>query len=448
MKNNVNKQELFARTPVPQALLTMAVPTIISQMINLIYNMVDAFFIGRTGNSYMMAATTITLTLVMMNVALSNLFGIGGASSFNIAMGEDSRDKAVHYMGNAAAMLFCCGLALCFLTQTFLDPLLRFFGSPDDVLAYAKTYTRITSLGFPFLVLTTGGGHLIRADGRPRVTMLCNMSGAVVNTILDALFVFGFHWGMAGAAALCASSALRSGAGLVTVACPASILPIVQTLAPCAMAIPLPEADGAIGPEAVAVLKPALAGKHALACGCGLSRRAAPAVLKLLLESGIPALFDADGLNLIAANDALKALLRPHHLITPHPGEAARLLGRPIADPLADALALAGLGCQALLKGATTVIPVGGVPWLSASGCAGMAKGGSGDVLTGLTVSLMAQCAASGASLAGVALAKCAAMASEIHGRAGELAQQRVGVRGMCASDIVDALPQALLGYA
>ena len=77
-----------------------------------------------------------------------------------------------------------------------------------------------------------------------------------------------------------------------------------------------------------------------------------------------------------------------------------------------------------------------------------MAKGGSGDVLTGLTVGLMAQCAASGASLRGVALSKCAAMASEIHGRTGELAQQSLGVRGMCASDIVDALPQALRGYA
>ena len=262
-----------------------------------------------------------------------------------------------------------------------------------------------------------------------------------------ALIVAG-SVGMAGAASLCARSALRSGVGLVTVACPASIVPIVQTLAPCAMAIPLPEAGGAIAPEAVEVLKPALAGKHALACGCGLSRRAAPGVLKLLLESGIPALFDADGLNLIAADDALRGLLRPHHLITPHPGEAARLLNRPVADPLADALALSGLGCQALLKGATTVIPVDGVAWLSASGCAGMAKGGSGDVLTGLAVGLMAQCAAPGTSLTGAALAKCAAAASEIHGRAGELAQAKLGVRGMCASDLVDALPEAMNSYA
>ena len=259
------------------------------------------------------------------------------------------------------------------------------------------------------------------------------------------LLVVAGSVGMAGAAALCAKAALRSGAGLVTVACPLSIVPVVQALAPCAMALPLPEKEGAIAPGAVDVLRCALAGKHAVACGCGLSRRAAPEVLKLLLECGLPALFDADGLNLIAEDPALKALLRPHHLVTPHPGEAARLLGRRVADPLADALALNGLGCQALLKGATTVIPVNGTPWLSASGSAGMAKGGSGDVLTGLTGGLMAQYAA--APLTGVPLAICAAVASELHGRAGELAAAKVGVRGMCASDLVDALPEALKEY-
>ena len=116
-----------------------------------------------------------------------------------------------------------------------------------------------------------------------------------------------------------------------------------------------------------------------------------------------------------------------------------------MADPLADAMALNGLGCQALLKGATTVIPVNGTPWLSASGSAGMAKGGSGDVLTGLAGGLMAQYAA--APLTGVPLAICAAVASELHGRAGELAAAKVGVRGMCASDLVDALPEALNEY-
>ena len=250
-----------------------------------------------------------------------------------------------------------------------------------------------------------------------------------------------------GAAALCATAALRSGAGLVTLACPASLVPIAQVLAPCAMALPLAEADGAIAAGAVGPLEAALMGKHAFACGCGLSRRAAPEVVRLLLGCGLPGVFDADALNLIAESDDLKELLQPHHLLTPHPGEAARLLGRAVTDPVADARALSDLGCQALLKGATSVVCVDGQPWLSASGCAGMAKGGSGDALTGLTGALIAQYAASGTAMTGAALARCAAVASEIHGRAGELAQARMGARGMCATDLVAALPDAFTDY-
>ena len=91
-------------------------------------------------------------------------------------------------------------MVLLCVAQIFLEPMLRFFGSPEEVLGYAKTYTRITSVGFPFAIITTGGGHLIRADGRPKITMLCNLTGAALNTALDALFVFGFGWGIAGAA--------------------------------------------------------------------------------------------------------------------------------------------------------------------------------------------------------------------------------------------------------
>ena len=252
--------------------------------------------------------------------------------------------------------------------------------------------------------------------------------------------------GMAGAAVLCAKAALRSGAGLVTVACPASIVPVLQILAPGAMCVPLPHRDGALCEEAAAPLREALKGKDAAVCGCGLSRRASPEVLRLLLGCGLPALFDADALNLIAADGGLKALLRPHHLITPHPGEAARLLGRAMGDPLADALALSALGCQALLKGAATVIPVAGRPVISASGCAGMAKGGSGDCLSGIIGALMATRAARGA-LTGESLAMCAAVGSEVHGHAGELAQARLGSRGMGPEDLIDSLPRAFCDY-
>ncbi|MGN0352066.1 MAG: MATE family efflux transporter [Roseburia sp.] len=177
-----------------------AIPSIIAMLVSSLYNIIDQFFIGRSVGELGNAATNISFPLSISCVAIALLFGIGGASCFNISMGKGEKEKAVFYLGNAAVMLFTCGLVLCVITEIFLEPMLRFFGSPEDVLGYAKTYTRIVAIGFPFLILTTGGGHLIRADGRPKITMLCNLIGAVINTILDAIFVFGFQWGMAGAA--------------------------------------------------------------------------------------------------------------------------------------------------------------------------------------------------------------------------------------------------------
>ena len=93
-KNEISKNDLFAHVPVPRALAAMAVPTVISQMVNLVYNMVDGFFIGRTGNSYMVAATSLVLTLTMLHLALSNLFGVGGGSLVARLMGIGKEDKA------------------------------------------------------------------------------------------------------------------------------------------------------------------------------------------------------------------------------------------------------------------------------------------------------------------------------------------------------------------
>lgn len=190
----------LAIEPVDRLLFRFAIPSIIAMLVGSLYNIVDQFFIGNSVGELGNAATNISFPLSISCVAIALLFGIGGASAFNIAMGEGRPRKAVYYMGNASVMLFSCGVVLCVVTLLFLEPLLRFFGSPDNVLEYAKTYTGIVALGFPFLIFTTGGGHLIRADGRPLISMLCNLTGAVVNVLLDALFVSVLHKGMAGAA--------------------------------------------------------------------------------------------------------------------------------------------------------------------------------------------------------------------------------------------------------
>lgn len=172
---------------------------------------------------------------------------------------------------------------------------------------------------------------------------------------------------MAGAALIATAAALRSGVGLTTVACQQSLLPILQIAQPCAMCLPLPEEDGAIAEGAIPILEGALAGKTALAIGCGLSLRACAGVVRWALSCGLPAAVDADALNHIAQDDALRALLRPRHVITPHPGEAARLLGRSAHSCLEDARALHTLGPVALLKGADSYI-AGERDWVSGSG--------------------------------------------------------------------------------
>lgn len=186
--------------PVNRLLSQFAIPSIISMLVGSLYNIVDQFFIGQRVGELGNAATNIAFPLSTSCLALALLIGIGGSSAFNLAMGSGHEKRAVNIMGNAVVLLAGSGLVLSIITLLFLKPLLLFFGSPKAVLPYAMEYTKITAFGFPFLLLSTGGGHLIRADGRPRITMLCNLVGAVLNTILDALFVFGLNLGMSGAA--------------------------------------------------------------------------------------------------------------------------------------------------------------------------------------------------------------------------------------------------------
>lgn len=177
-----------------------ALPSILSMMVGALYNIVDQFFIGRSVGELGNAATNVSFPLSICCTAIALLLGLGGAAAFNISLGEGNREKAVYYLGNASVLLFSCGLVLCIIVFIFLSPLLLFFGASDEVLGYAKTYTSITAIGFPFLVFSIGCGHLIRADGSPRYTMFFNFSGAIINTILDPLFIFGFGMGMSGAA--------------------------------------------------------------------------------------------------------------------------------------------------------------------------------------------------------------------------------------------------------
>lgn len=194
------KNNPLGTEPLGKLLARFAIPSIIAMLVSSLYNIVDQFFIGRSVGMLGNAATNVAFPLSITCTALSLLCGIGGAANFNLAMGRKQKDRAVKFAGGAIGMMLTLGIALCILAQIFLEPMMRVFGATDQILDYALTYTGITSLGFPFLIVTTGGSNLIRADGSPKYSMFCTLMGAIINTILDPLFIFGLDMGMEGAA--------------------------------------------------------------------------------------------------------------------------------------------------------------------------------------------------------------------------------------------------------
>ena len=186
--------------PVGKLLRKFAVPSIISMLVMSLYNIVDQIFIGQCVGELGNAATNVAFPFTTLCIATALAFGIGGASGFNLNLGAGEKEKAPYFIGVSASMMFIIGVVLSVVGLTALKPLLLFFGSTDTVLPYAVEYTKYLALGFPFAIISSGGSHLVRADGSPKFSMACNLVGAIVNVILDYLFVMVFNWKMAGAA--------------------------------------------------------------------------------------------------------------------------------------------------------------------------------------------------------------------------------------------------------
>ena len=186
--------------PVSSLLRRFAIPSVIAMLVSALYNMVDQLFIGHSIGVLGNAATNVAFPLSMVCTSIGLLCGIGGAANFNLCMGRKDPEHAKSYVGNAISMLAILGVILCVAVQLFLRPMMLLFGATPDVIDYACTYTRITSIGFPFLIVTIGGSNLIRADGSPKVASAATLAGAILYTILDPVFIFVCRWGMMGAA--------------------------------------------------------------------------------------------------------------------------------------------------------------------------------------------------------------------------------------------------------
>lgn len=248
--------------------------------------------------------------------------------------------------------------------------------------------------------------------------------------------------GMSGAAVLCASAALRGGAGLVRLAVPHEVLPIVAAANPCYLTVPLPQDDnGRLDSRAEEELLRLVQGNDVVAVGPGLGQSAALASLVALLVARVqvPLVLDADGLTVL--QDQLELFrYRPAPLVlTPHPGEFARLLKTDVPTVQARRQELAVRFAAEhrvvlVLKGHGTLVTDGRRIYRNSTGNPGMATGGSGDVLTGLIAALLGQ---------GLDAFAAAQLGTHLHGLAGDLARDQLGEVSLIASDLLDYLPAA-----
>ena len=186
--------------PVGVLMKRLAIPAVVANVVNALYNVIDQIVIGQGIGFLGNAATNIAFPLTTICLALGLMIGIGSASRFNLEMGRKEVKKAKLTIGNATILLFGVGILICLLVRIFLQPLMLIFGATENILSYAMTFSGITSFGIPFLMFSMGFNPIVRADASPKYSMMAIVTGAVINTVLSPLFMFVFNWGIAGTA--------------------------------------------------------------------------------------------------------------------------------------------------------------------------------------------------------------------------------------------------------
>ena len=186
--------------PIKKLLMQLAIPAMIANVVNALYNIVDQIFIGQGVGYLGNAATNIAFPITTICLALGLMTGVGAASNFNLELGRKEVEKARRIAGTAVVQLIVMGIAVCLIVQIFLASLMQLFGATDQIFDYAMEYSRITAYGIPFFLFSTGFNPLVRSDGRATFSMMAIIAGAVLNTVLDPIFIFVFQMGIAGAA--------------------------------------------------------------------------------------------------------------------------------------------------------------------------------------------------------------------------------------------------------
>jgi putative MATE family efflux protein len=191
---------ILADERVGRLLVSLSTPAMIGMFVTALYNVVDTIFVGRGVGTLAIAGIAIVFPIQMMVMAIAQMLGIGGAAMISIALGAGDYPKAAKTYGNVLLLVIGFGIVMATLGNIFIDELLRIFGASDTILPYAKDYASIILYGTVFFSFAMTSNSIVRSEGRATVAMTSMLVSAILNIILDPIFIFGFGWGVKGAA--------------------------------------------------------------------------------------------------------------------------------------------------------------------------------------------------------------------------------------------------------
>lgn len=209
MNSKSKKMELLGTAPIPKALLAMGIPTMIGMLINALYNLVDAYFVGGLGESQM-GAISVVYPLGQIIVGLGLLFGNGAASYISRLLGQNNKEQANKVASTALYSSLTVGAVIIIISVIFLKPILTLLGATESILPYAVTYAGIYIVSCIFNVFNVTMNNIVTSEGAAKTTMCALLMGAVLNIGLDPLFIYTFNLGVAGAAIATAISQVVS----------------------------------------------------------------------------------------------------------------------------------------------------------------------------------------------------------------------------------------------
>ncbi len=195
-----NQNSNLGTAPIPKLMLKMAIPSVVAQVVNLLYNIVDRIYIGQGVGAAALTGVGLCAPLMMLMTAFAMLAGSGGAPRAAIAMGRGDKREADHILGNCFTMILAFAAVITVVFLVFAEPMLRLFGASDDTIVYSMEYMNIISWGTVFTMIVMGLNTFLTTQGFSNFAMMTTVIGAVINIVLDPIFIFTFDMGVAGAA--------------------------------------------------------------------------------------------------------------------------------------------------------------------------------------------------------------------------------------------------------